>query len=155
MCAREGGGSHAINMLIEQSQFCLLPSLEEASVSLSRVDDECGKATPLCLPSMSEPSVLNLGAGVDGIFQPLAVRTPSQSRHGQPIMRCPRCFVAVYSEYASGPPSRLSDCQPVIEEYYSRDEMWRAGALKIWRTLLPESRTWQLAQERKAASGRG
>jgi hypothetical protein len=39
----------------------------------------------------------------ENIREPLRVKTPSASGKGQVVYRCPSCFVAVWSEYSSGP----------------------------------------------------
>ncbi|KAH7026376.1 uncharacterized protein B0I36DRAFT_157745 [Microdochium trichocladiopsis] len=173
VCAREGGGTQAINIIIEQAKFRRLPPAKHNTVPLSRADEEAGKAASRCLPELPKPASLGLYPDADGIFKPLVVETPSQSGLYQWIARCPRCFVAVYSEYASGPfvkyvrggtldkawligpdvhiftrsrrdfQGPFQDGKPVFEEFYDRNEVWRADALERWNALLPEIREWQ------------
>lgn len=83
------------------------------------------------------------------IGETLLVKTPSASGKGQVVHRCPKCYVAVWSEYSAGPilkfvrqgtfddPARfppdvhiftstkqpwvkLDGSVPVFEEYYDR-----------------------------------
>jgi hypothetical protein len=105
--------------------------------------------------------LLNLGA------EPDLVDTPSASRRGQAIARCPRCRVAVWSHYAgAGPvisfvrvgtldePDRLapdvhiftSSKQPwvllppqarIFAEYYPLEEVWSPSSLARRRAVVP------------------
>ena len=106
--------------------------------------------------------VLHLGA------EPDLVDTPSQSGKGQKIARCPRCRVAIWSNYGgAGPVLRFvrvgtldqpdllppdihiyaATKQPWIvfppgvasvPEYYERDSVWTAQALARRRAILPQ-----------------
>ncbi len=97
--------------------------------------------------------------------EPEIVDTPSASGKGQKIARCPRCKVAVWSNYpGSGPAVRFvrvgtlddpSQCPPdvhiftsskqpwvtfppgakVFAEFYDRREVWPAEAQERWRIL--------------------
>lgn len=89
--------------------------------------------------------------------EPVAVPTPGASGQDQIIYRCPRCQVALFSEYDVGDAFRfvragtlddralvrpdvhiytstklpwieLPDGVPVFEEYYRRSEVWSAEA---------------------------
>jgi hypothetical protein len=96
---------------------------------------------------------------------PIVVDTPSASGEGQRIARCPRCMVAVWSNYpGAGPrvhfvrvgtldqPDALppdihiftSTKQPwvllpadipAVPEYYEREDYWPAERLQRWRVL--------------------
>ena len=96
---------------------------------------------------------------------PMTVDTPSQSGLGQQIVRCPRCFVTVWSHYAgAGPvlkfvrvgamddPDRfppdihiftsskqpwvqLSDGVPAVPEYYDRKQHWRQESLLRYEAI--------------------
>lgn len=173
VCAREGGGSHCINILTQQASFRLLPPSQHATVPLSQADHDAGKPAARCLPVLPEPETLGLQPSADGIYQPRVISMPSQSGLYQRVARCPRCFVAVYSEYASGPFVKFVRCgtldkawliapdvhiftrsrrdfhgpfqdsKPVFEEFYDRNEVWRADALESWKNMLPEIRKWQ------------
>jgi len=98
--------------------------------------------------------------------EPQVVDTPSASGKGQRIARCPRCFVAVWSNYAgAGPRVRfvrvgtldnpdllspdihiftaskqpwvtLAPGVPAVPEYYRREEHWPAESLERRRLLL-------------------
>ncbi|MES5482587.1 GFA family protein [Bradyrhizobium sp. INPA03-11B] len=97
--------------------------------------------------------------------EPEIVDTPSASGKGQKIARCPRCKVAVWSNYpGSGPAVRFvrvgtlddpSQCPPdvhiftsskqpwvtfppgasVFAEYYDRRAVWPQEAQERWRVL--------------------
>ena len=99
--------------------------------------------------------------------EPELVDTPSQSGHGQKIARCPKCRIAVWSNYAgAGPllkfvrvgtldePDRLppdihiftASKQPWVviptgahdvPEYYERDKYWPAESIARRQILLP------------------
>ena len=114
-----------------------------------------------------------LSLGVD----PDVVHTPSDSGAGQQIHRCPHCRVAVWSHYAgAGPvvrfvrvgtlddPDRcppdvhiftasrqpwvvLPDGAPAYDEYYDRDEVWRAESLARRAVLLPQIEAYRARLE--------
>jgi hypothetical protein len=97
---------------------------------------------------------------------PEVVNTPSQSGQGQKISRCPRCRIALWSNYAGSgdairfvrvgtldDPDRLSpDAHiytaskqpwvvlapdvPVFEEFYDRDEVWSQESLARRRAIV-------------------
>jgi hypothetical protein len=105
--------------------------------------------------------VTNLGV------EPEIVDTPSASGLGQRIARCPKCKVAVWSNYSGAgpivrfvragtlddpdlfPPDihiftaskqpwvRLSPDVPAVPEYYDRDDFWPAASLKRREAILP------------------
>ena len=98
--------------------------------------------------------------------EPLVVDTPSESGEGQRIARCPRCFIAVWSNYAgSGPWVRfvrvgtldqpdalppdihiytaskqpwvlLPEDVPAVPGYYDREQYWPAESLRRREALL-------------------
>ncbi len=93
------------------------------------------------------------------------IDTPSESGHGQRISRCPKCHVAVWSNYSSDAihcvrvgtlddPDRLPpDIHiftaskqpwvvlppdiPVVEEYYETSNMWPADSLARLVAVMP------------------
>lgn len=111
--------------------------------------------------------VTHLGA------EPEIVGTPSASGLGQKIARCPKCRIAVWSNYAgAGPlvrfvrvgtlddPDRLppdihiftASKQPwvvipegaaAVPEYYDRNEHWPRESLERREVLLPRIQAWQ------------
>jgi len=115
------------------------------------------------LNAMIESDRVQLAGG-----EPELVDTPSASGKGQKIARCPRCRIAVWSNYAGGGPlfrfvrvgtldnpdllppdvhiftaSKqpwvvLSAGTPVFSEYYDRKQVWRADSLARFETLLPQ-----------------
>ena len=106
--------------------------------------------------------VLNLGG------EPEAVDTPSKSGKGQKVIRCPRCRLALWSNYAgAGPvirfvrvgtldqPDHLSPDihiftaskqpwviippnQPAVPEYYDRERYWPTESLSRRAAVLPK-----------------
>jgi len=111
--------------------------------------------------------VTNLGG------EPEIVDTPSASGKGQLIARCPRCKVAVWSNYAGAGPvvkfvrvgtldnpdalppdihiftaSRqpwvvIPPGQAAVPEYYDRNEYWPAESLERRKALLPLIEAWK------------
>jgi hypothetical protein len=99
--------------------------------------------------------------------EPEIIDTPSASGRGQRIARCPRCRIALWSNYAgAGPLLRfvrvgtldqpdvlppdihiytaskqawvvLAPGQPAVAEYYDRDEYWPPESLRRRAVLLP------------------
>ena len=99
-------------------------------------------------------------------IDPEVVDTPSESGEGQKIARCPRCRIAVWSNYAgSGPAVRfvrvgtldnpdllppdihiytaskqpwlaLPDGVPAVPAYYDREAFWRAQSLARRQAML-------------------
>ncbi len=117
--------------------------------------------------------VVHLGA------EPILIDTPSHSGQGQQIARCPRCHVAVWSNYAgAGPVIRFvrvgtldapdhlppdihiftSSRQPWVQlaanvaavpEYYDRESYWTPESLARRRLILPRIEAY------RASLGRG
>jgi hypothetical protein len=111
--------------------------------------------------------VTNLGA------EPEIVDTPSASGQGQKIARCPRCRVAVWSNYAGAgpvvkfvrvgtldnpdllPPDihiftasmqpwlQLRAGTPAVPEYYDRAQYWPPGSLARRQAILPAIAAYQ------------
>jgi hypothetical protein len=101
------------------------------------------------------------------------VDTPSQSGSGQKIARCPRCRIALWSNYVgAGPlvkfvrvgtldePDRLPpdihiftqskqpwvvlpDGTPALPEYYDREAYWPAESLARRKIILPQIEAYQ------------
>ena len=115
---------------------------------------------------------------VSGLGQsPELVHTPSESGSGQLIARCPKCKVAVWSNYAgAGPLIRfirvgtldnpnflppdihiftaskqpwvvLPAGTPAVAEYYERERHWPSASLARRRALLPRIEAYQAAQK--------
>jgi len=98
--------------------------------------------------------------------EPVTVNTPSNSGKGQKIVRCPKCFIAVWSNYAGAgekirfvrvgtldepdrlppdihiftaskqPSIELPANKPAVAEYYDRNQYWPAESLARRRVLL-------------------
>ncbi len=107
---------------------------------------------------------------------PEVVDTPSASGKGQMIARCPRCRIAVWSNYAgAGPAIRFvrvgtldqPDCAPPdihiftaskqpwfvippatpsVTEYYEREKYWPPESLTRRRAVLPQIEAYQAAR---------
>jgi hypothetical protein len=106
---------------------------------------------------------------------PEMIDTPSESGLGQKIARCPKCHIAVWSNYAgSGPVTKfirvgtldnpdalppdvhiftaskqpwivLPSGVPAFEEFYERNEVWSAESLARRKALLPQIEAYQLS----------
>jgi len=109
---------------------------------------------------------------------PDLVDTPSESGSGQIIARCPKCKVAVWSNYAGAGPlvkfvrvgtlenpdllrpdihiftaSKqpwvvLPEGTPAVAEYYERERYWPAESLARREALLPLIEAYQAARKR-------
>jgi len=105
--------------------------------------------------------------------EPDVVDTPSESGRGQKISRCPKCRIALWSNYSgAGPVTRLvrvgtldepdrlppdihiftSTKQPWIETpagtpsfagYYEREEQWSSDSLARFEVILPRIKAYQ------------
>jgi hypothetical protein len=106
------------------------------------------------------------------------VDTPSESGSGQKIARCPKCRVAVWSNYAAAgplvkfvrvgtldnpdliPPDihiftqskqpwvQLSADTPAVPEYYEREKYWPRESLARRQEILPAIKAYQAAVRR-------
>ena len=113
--------------------------------------------------------------------EPELVDTPSQSGYGQKIARCPKCRIAVWSNYAgAGPlvkfvrvgtldePDRLppdihiftASKQPwvvippgahAVPEYYEREKYWPAECIARRQVLLPRIEQYLAARRSEGA----
>ena len=118
--------------------------------------------------------VTNLG------IEPEVVDTPSESGQGQKIARCPKCRVAVWSNYAgAGPVVRfvrvgtldnpdllppdahiftaskqpwvvIPPGVPAFAEYYDREKLWPPESLARRRAMLPRIEAYQALIRRDA-----
>jgi hypothetical protein len=108
---------------------------------------------------------------------PELVNTPSESGSGQLIARCPKCKVAVWSNYAGAGPlvkfirvgtwdnpdplppdihiftvSKqpwvvLPEGTPAVAEYYERERYWPSESLARRKVLLPLIEAYQTAKK--------
>ncbi|KAF4158536.1 hypothetical protein CNMCM6069_003922 [Aspergillus lentulus] len=107
-CQRETGTAFALNAVIEATRVTLLPS-----------------STPT-VPASAESPAKPAGPTIthenpDQIIEPELILTPSESGKGQTIARCPKCLVAIWSNYAGAGPI----CRFV--RVGTLDEAWRVG----------------------------
>jgi len=105
------------------------------------------------------------------------VNTPSESGSGQMIARCPKCKLAVWSNYSGGgplikfvrvgtldnpdllPPDihistaskqpwvELPAGTPAVAEYYERERYWPAESLSRRKVLLPRIEAYRIAKK--------
>ena len=108
--------------------------------------------------------------------EPQLTQTPSASRAGQQIARCPACGIALWSHYAgSGPLTRfvrvgtldepdhlppdvhiftrskqpwvvIPPGVPAVPVYYRREDVWREESLARYAALLPRIEAHRAAQ---------
>ncbi len=107
---------------------------------------------------------------------PQVVETPSESGYGQRIARCPKCWVALWSNYAgSGPAVRVvrvgtldnphalppkfhvftTSKQPWVQipqdapqfpEYYDVENFWPKESVERRRAILPQIEAWRASR---------
>ena len=105
---------------------------------------ETGSA--FALNAMIESTRVELLAG-----EPEVVDTPSNSGKGQKIARCPKCRIAVWSNYGGGgdkvrfvrvgtldESGRLPPGTPAVAEYYDSKVYWPAESLERRAVLFPK-----------------
>ncbi|GFF36928.1 hypothetical protein IFM61606_03063 [Aspergillus udagawae] len=105
---RETGTAFALNAVIESSLITLLPS------------------APATVPGSAQcnakPAAPPLGPfKEDRAVEPETILTPSESGKGQTIARCPKCRVAVWSNYGGAGPF----CRFI--RVGTLDEAWKVG----------------------------
>jgi hypothetical protein len=112
-CQREQGSAFAINIVIENSKFELLGPLAKSVIPSCNASTNEGNGEDViyATPEMAPPSELGIEKCPGGIYVPAMIALPTQSGSPHTIARCPRCFVAVYSEYGGSGPHRES-CPP-------------------------------------------
>jgi hypothetical protein len=111
--------------------------------------------------------------------RPELVQTPSESGHGQTVARCPKCRIAVWSNYAgAGPLVRfvrvgtldepdhlppdihiftatrqpwvvIPPGVPFVPEYYDREMYWPADSLARRQVILPQIEAYLVARQRR------
>jgi hypothetical protein len=111
--------------------------------------------------------------------EPEIVHTPSQSGLGQEISRCPKCRIAVWSNYAgAGPvlrfvrvgtldePDRLPpdihiftaskqpwvlipSGVPAVAEYYEREQYWPSESLARRQAILPQLQAYRAERQKR------
>jgi hypothetical protein len=159
-CQRETGTAFALNAVIESTLVTLLPS-STPTVPAS--------AESPAKPAGPAPAIPDKNQ----VVEPELILTPSESGRGQNIARCPRCRVAVWSNYAGagaycrfvrvgtldeawrvGPDVhiytrskrdfvRLDDRVPQFREFYPREEVWREESIERWEAIWPEVKRYK------------
>jgi hypothetical protein len=159
-CQRETGTAFALNAVIESPLVTLLPS--------STPTVPASAETP-AKPAGPAPAITDKNQAVE----PELILTPSESGKGQNIARCPKCRVAVWSNYAGAGPYcrfvrvgtldeawrvgpdvhiytrskrdfvRLDDRVPQFREFYPREEVWREESIKRWEAIWPEVKRYK------------
>ena len=154
-CQRETGSAFSPNVIIEASNVTRLPPAAPAVPAYPGA------------PGVLPPAGPSLHDGQEDGVGLVKTLIPSESGVGQTVVRCPKCFNAVWSEYVFGPAVKfikggaldrgwlvepdlhiymrskrpfveISDGKPQFDEYYDRNEVWRPEALERWARLLPE-----------------
>ncbi|KAF7159616.1 hypothetical protein CNMCM5623_004996 [Aspergillus felis] len=107
-CQRETGTAFALNAVIESTLVTLLPSAPPMVPASAQYDAK--SAAPPIGPFKEDRAV-----------EPETTLTPSESGTGQTIARCPKCHVAVWSNYdGAGPFCRFIRVGTL-------DEGWKVG----------------------------
>ncbi|KAJ0107858.1 hypothetical protein J7T55_007070 [Diaporthe amygdali] len=157
-CQRETGSAFSPNIIIEASSVTRLAPAAPTIPAHRGAPDTIPAAGPAPPPLAGD----NSNGPPDDL---LRVAIPSESGEGQMIVRCPRCFSAVWSEYVFGPPVMfiksgtldrawlvepdlhiyvrskrpfvaIGDGKPQFQEYYDRAEVWRPEALERWAKVM-------------------
>lgn len=161
-CQRETGAAFAINAFIEAVNLTVLPPTPPTMPASREAPDTFPPAGP-ALPH---------AAGQNDSQELIRVPIPQESGEAQTITRCPRCFTAVWTEYAFGPAVKvvragtldrawllqpdlhlyvrskmdfykIDDGKPQFEEYYDRTKVWRPESLERWDRLKPEIKRYR------------
>jgi hypothetical protein len=112
------------------------------------------------------------------VGKPREVLTPSESGYGQRVVRCPNCWVALWSHYAGSglatkvvrvgtldhperflpqahvfvsskqPWVRIPEGVPQFSEFYDLDDVWSAESLERRRAILPQIEAWRSSERR-------
>lgn len=175
-CQRETGSAFSPNIIIEASNVKRLAPAAPAMPAHRGAPDTLPTAGPAPAPAPTPgpgavgdngtpPAAAAAAAGDDDDL--LRVVIPSESGAGQTIVRCPRCLMAVWSEYVFGPAIRfvksgtldrawlvepdlhiyvrskrpfvaIADGKPQFQEYYDRAKVWRPEALERWAKVMVE-----------------
>lgn len=110
-CQIESGSACAVNYVVEKSHFKYAPLLSSSFVpfflstllSITLLLSVCHHSSlqsiSIFSPSHS-PRSLTTTPRISTAQPLLSVATPSESKKNQLIVRCPRCYVALYSHYA-------------------------------------------------------
>lgn len=162
-CQRETGSAFSPNIIIEASGVTRLPPASPTVPAHRNAPDTLPPAGPALAPA---PGAGNKATSTDD-DDLLRVVIPSESGAGQTIVRCPRCFAAVWSEYAFGPAVRfvksgtldrawlvepdlhiyvrskrpfvaIDDGKLQFQEYYDRAKVWRPEGLERWARVMVE-----------------
>ena len=122
-------------------------------------------------------AMIETGRVVNLAAEPKIIDTPSNSGRGQKVARCPKCCIAVWSNYSgAGPVIRfvrvgtldapdhlppdihiftaskqawfhLPTDVPSVPEYYDRESQWPADSLTRHRALRPQIEAYQRARD--------
>jgi hypothetical protein len=109
--------------------------------------------------------------------KPELILTPSQSGKGQTIARCPKCHVAIWSNYTGGgpflrfirvgtldqpdrlPPDihiytsskqpwvKIPPNVPLVDEFYELEKYWPARSLERWHVIAPKVQVYKASQD--------
>lgn len=116
--------------------------------------------------------------------EPELSKVPSESGVGQTIARCPKCFVALWSNYdgplirfvRAGTLDKPAYCPPDVhiftaskqpwvilpegvlaleKTYTAKEDVWPKESLKRWEIFLEKVRTWEARKEKEAGEENG
>lgn len=153
-CQRETGSAFGINVIIEATNLTILPPAPASVPSHPGAPDVFLPAGPALPCSDHKP---------DLIRSPI----PQESGEVQNVTRCPKCFMAVWTEYMVGPAVRfvrggtldrawllqpdmhlyvrskrefvtLDDGVTQFEEFYDRTKVWSPESMERWERMMPE-----------------
>ncbi|KAJ9134023.1 hypothetical protein NKR23_g10416 [Pleurostoma richardsiae] len=167
-CQRETGTAFAINSIVEAKHLTALPPAPATVPAHPGEPDIFLPAGPPPPGAARKPRSPEVPGEVASPVAPSLFLTPSESGEGQTIARCPRCAVAVWSEYGGGPAVRFLrggtldrawlvapdlhiytrsmrcgvlapvDGRPRFEEYYDRRTVWRPDSMARYQEVLPQ-----------------
>ncbi|KAI3401700.1 hypothetical protein diail_9364 [Diaporthe ilicicola] len=155
-CQRETGSAFSPNIIIEASSVTFLAPAPPTVPAHRGEPDTLPPAGPAPAPDDN-----------GGPSELLRTVIPTESGEGQTVVRCPRCFTTVWTEYVLGPSVMfvkggtldrawlvepdvhiyvrskrpfvaIADGKPQFQEYYDRAEVWRPEALERWARLVAE-----------------
>ncbi|KAL2807957.1 hypothetical protein BJX63DRAFT_410900 [Aspergillus granulosus] len=119
-CQRETGTAFALNAVIESDLVILLPPAAP-TVPASPSSPSTKEAGPTLMPWNPDAETAKKSEAERSTVEPRIFLTPSESKHGQKIARCPRCGAPVWSFYAGAGPFRK------FVRVGTLDEPWKVG----------------------------
>lgn len=157
-CQRETGSAFGINVIIEATNLTLLPPAPAAVPAHPGAPDTFPRAGPSA-PSPSKQELIR-------------AQIPQESGEAQNVTHCPKCFIAVWTEYSCGPAIKfvrqgtldrawllqpdlhlyvrskrefvtIADVTVQFQEFYDRTKVWRPESLERWDRVMPEIKKYR------------